>query len=162
MLSLQESVAIFNQELGHEDAGYRARHQAIQLFWRVYSEGRHRRWWNSLVRRKNHLRDLGKALQGKQVKSQYAAGLRNVVIARIRGSEGRGQDFDAAFRPNSSRTEERWVNIAAARRLEGALPPVELIQVGNIYFVRDGHHRISVARALGQKEIEAEVTVWEI
>jgi hypothetical protein len=41
------------------------------------------------------------------------------------------------------------------------LPPVELIQVGSVYFVRDGHHRISVARAMGQQEIEAVVTVWQ-
>jgi hypothetical protein len=42
------------------------------------------------------------------------------------------------------------------------LPPVVLVQVGDVYFVRDGHHRISVARALGQLDIEAEVTVWEV
>jgi hypothetical protein len=41
------------------------------------------------------------------------------------------------------------------------LPPVELIQVGDVYFVRDGHHRISVARMMGQDSIDAEVTVWE-
>jgi hypothetical protein len=42
------------------------------------------------------------------------------------------------------------------------LPPVVLVQVGDVYFVRDGHHRISVARALGQLDIEAEVTVWHL
>jgi hypothetical protein len=42
------------------------------------------------------------------------------------------------------------------------LPPVVLVQVGDVYFVRDGHHRISVARALGQLDIEAEVTVWQV
>ena len=42
------------------------------------------------------------------------------------------------------------------------LPPVALIQVGHLYFVRDGHHRISVARALGQETIDAEVTVWDV
>jgi len=39
---------------------------------------------------------------------------------------------------------------------------VELIQVGDVYFVRDGHHRISVARALGQRDVEAEVTLWQV
>ena len=43
-----------------------------------------------------------------------------------------------------------------------ALPPVSLAQVGDIYFVKDGHHRISVARALGQKAIEAKVVVWQV
>jgi hypothetical protein len=42
------------------------------------------------------------------------------------------------------------------------LPPVVLVQVGDVYFVRDGHHRISVARALGQLDIEAAVTVWHL
>ena len=41
-------------------------------------------------------------------------------------------------------------------------PPVELIQVGDLYFVRDGHHRISVARAMGQEAIEAKVTAWHV
>jgi hypothetical protein len=41
------------------------------------------------------------------------------------------------------------------------LPPVELIQVGDVFFVRDGHHRVSVARAMGQEYAEAEVTIWE-
>jgi hypothetical protein len=51
----------------------------------------------------------------------------------------------------------------AKARLKGVtLPPVELIQVGDVYFVRDGHHRISVARAFGQEHVDAEVTVWEV
>jgi uncharacterized ParB-like nuclease family protein len=41
------------------------------------------------------------------------------------------------------------------------LPPVELVQLGDLYFVRDGHHRISVAQAMGQESIEAEVIVWQ-
>jgi hypothetical protein len=52
--------------------------------------------------------------------------------------------------------------VAAARRRGKSLPPVDLIQVGDAYFVRDGHHRISVARALGQQDIEAKVIVWQV
>jgi hypothetical protein len=54
------------------------------------------------------------------------------------------------------------MSIARARDRDKALPPVELIQVGDLYFVRDGHHRISVARAVGQRYIEAEVTAWQV
>ncbi len=162
MLSTQESVSIFNQELGNPDAGYRARRQAIQLFWRAYSQGQRRRLWNKLVRSRNYLLELRGALQGKQVKSSHAAGLQYVAIDKIHGSEGRSLDFDAAFLPTHNRTEERWVSIATAQKLDVALPPVELIQLGNIYYVRDGHHRISVAKSLGQMVIEADVTVWEI
>ena len=51
--------------------------------------------------------------------------------------------------------------MAAAVQTGQHLPPVELIQVGSAFYVRDGHHRISVARVLGQVTIEAEVTVWD-
>jgi hypothetical protein len=49
-----------------------------------------------------------------------------------------------------------------ARQLGVALPPVDVIQVEDAYFVRDGHHRVSVARAMGQQEIEAEITAWQV
>ena len=51
---------------------------------------------------------------------------------------------------------------ATARQQGKYLPAVVLVQVGDIYFVQDGHHRISVARALGQSEIEARVTIWQV
>lgn len=162
MLSTQESVSIFNQGLGNPDAGYRARRLAIQLFWRAYSQGQRRRLWNILVHGESSLRDLNELLHSTQVKSCHAAGLQYVAIDKIHGSEGRSQDFDVDFHPTHNRTEERWVSIATAQKLDVALPPVELIQVGDIYYVRDGHHRISVAKSLGQMVIEAEVTVWEI
>ena len=162
MLSLQESVSIYNQGSGHPDAGFRARRQAVQLFWRVYYQGKRSQWWKSLTHRLNRLYELNEALQGRQVKASYALGVQNVPIARVQGSEGRCQDFDAAFHPTHNRTQERWVSIAVAQILEIALPPVELIQVGDAYYVRDGHHRISVAKALGQLVVEAQVTVWEI
>jgi hypothetical protein len=56
----------------------------------------------------------------------------------------------------------RWLSVARALEKGVALPPVELIQLGDRYFVRDGHHRISVARAMRQDEIEATVTVLEL
>lgn len=52
--------------------------------------------------------------------------------------------------------------MAVARQQGKALPPVRLVQVGDLYFVRDGHHRISVARALGQQDIKARVTIWQV
>ncbi len=162
MLSLQEIVTIYNQEIGQADRGDRARRQAIQLFWRFYVQGMRRRFWKALAGSQTRLNDLGEALHGRQVKSRHAAGLQLVPIRKIQGSEGRCSDFDTAFFPSQTRTEERWESIATAQKLDVALPPVELIQVGDTYYVRDGHHRISVARSLGQKEIEAEVTIWEI
>lgn len=70
--------------------------------------------------------------------------------------------FDDAFHPIRTHTELRWRRVARAGLAGVTLPPVELIRIGEAYFVRDGHHRISVARALGQKEIDAVVTVWQV
>jgi hypothetical protein len=85
-----------------------------------------------------------------------------VPIRQIRGSEGRSRYFDCDFNPLYDEARGRWLNIARARQQGKNLPPVVLVQVGDIYFVRDGHHRISVARALGQLYIEARVTVWQV
>jgi hypothetical protein len=84
------------------------------------------------------------------------------LIEQIRGSAARSADFDSLFYPSQGHSQKRWVSIAAARMMAFVLPPVELIQVGDSYFVRDGHYRISVARALGEEYIEAEVTVWQV
>ena len=83
-------------------------------------------------------------------------------VRQIRGSEGRCADFDADFRPLQTHSKGRWVNVAVARERGMGLPPVELIQVGDVYFVRDGHHRISVAKALGEEAVDAEVTVLDV
>ena len=86
------------------------------------------------------------------------AGLHTVPIEAIVGSVDRLNDFDRRFRPTTSRTRGRWERIAAARRRGEALPPISLYRVGDLYFVRDGHHRVSVARAMGDTVIDAYVT----
>jgi hypothetical protein len=91
--------------------------------------------------------------------SGHFAGLRTVPLGRIRGTEGRQDDFDIDFWPVQEHSQQRWLRVAMARQRGMTLPPVELIQVGDTYFVRDGHHRVSVARAMGEQSIEAEVTV---
>ena len=113
----------------------------------------------SLLGRANGLLHLGSVVANAGLRAGRYAGVRTVPIRDIRGSEGRCQDFDAAFRPLKTHNRSRWVGLAAARQRGTVLPPVDLIQVGDIYFVRDGHHRISVARAFGQEQIDAEVTV---
>jgi hypothetical protein len=85
-----------------------------------------------------------------------------VPICQIRGSEGRCSDFDRNFNPLQDHNRVRWLRIAAARQRGRSLPPVELVQVGDFYFVRDGHHRVSVARALGQPFIAARVTALNV
>jgi len=96
------------------------------------------------------------------VEAESDGGIRTVPLSQIRGSEGRSRYFDGDFNPLHDRARGRWLNIARARQQDKVLPPVVLVQVGDIYFVRDGHHRVSVARALGQTDIDARVTLWQV
>jgi hypothetical protein len=90
--------------------------------------------------------------------SKRPTGLQVVPIAAICGTVNRGSDFDRRFRPTSGRVRGRWERIATAMRRGESLPPVDLYRIGQIYFVRDGHHRVSVACALGYEDIDAYVT----
>jgi hypothetical protein len=117
--------------------------------------------WSLLTGRSRHLLDLSAYRATGSLLGGHSVGIRTVAISRIRGSEGRSEDFDQEFHPLRLHNQGRWLSVATARQRGVALPPVELIQIGDIYFVRDGHHRISVAKAFGQAEIEADVTVWE-
>jgi hypothetical protein len=108
------------------------------------------------------LLDLATIAAGRTISARCYLGAQTVPIRQIRGSEGRCDDFDDAFHPLQQHTEGRWRGIARAWLQGASMPPVDLIRLGEIYFVRDGHHRISVARALGQQEIDAVVTVWQV
>ena len=81
-----------------------------------------------------------------------------ITLDSVVGTVDRGADFDRRFRPTSARLRERWERIATAERRGDPLPPIEVYRLGDLHFVRDGHHRVSVARALGRRSIEARVT----
>ena len=82
---------------------------------------------------------------------QHDLGLQVVPLDAIVGSVDRAVDFDRGLRPTSARLRSRWERIAAAQRRGEALPPVSLYKIGDLYFVRDGHHRVSVAKSLGRE-----------
>src|SRR3954454_18756943 len=84
-------------------------------------------------------------------------GLKVVPLESIVGTVDRAADFDRGFRPTSPRLRSRWERIAAAQRRGESLPPISLYKVGDLYFVRDGHHRVSVAKSLGRQDIDAYV-----
>lgn len=119
-----------------------------------------RKLLSSLFGRRHRLINLGEMQKTVKVDARTHGGLKLVPLTKIRGSINRCNDFDADFRPLQEYTKERWVNIALAYSRDEGLPPVELVDLDDTYFVIDGHHRISVAKMLGQREIEAEVTVW--
>ena len=93
---------------------------------------------------------------------QSYAGLKAVPIAQIKGTEEQAPAFDRNFHPIGDRPRQRWLSVAEARLAGKALPPVQLVQVGDRYYVRDGHPRISVAQALGEAFIEAEIVRWQM
>jgi len=88
---------------------------------------------------------------------QHDLGLQVVPLEKIVGSVDRTVDFDRGLRPTSARLRSRWERIAAAQRRGESLPPVSLYKIGDLYFVRDGHHRVSVAKSLGRTDIDAYV-----
>ena len=135
-------------------------HRAHELFNNVVHKGIFLKLLAKVLRRPRCLLDLN-GFQPHVVGSSYA-GLRAVRIDNIVGSAGRLEDFDLDFLPINDRMRERWVSIAMAANAFAPLPPVELVQVGEEYFVRDGHHRISVARARRQEMIDADVTAWQL
>lgn len=132
------------------------------LYTSARKRGRRGQRRSLLGRRADRLFALSEVEDACNVQDRCHAGIQNVAISRIRGSEGRCNDFDGDFNPIQDHCISRWLRVAAAREQGKVLPPVALVQVGDVYFVRDGHHRISVARALGQLDIEAEVTVWQV
>jgi hypothetical protein len=87
----------------------------------------------------------------------HAQGVQEIALDRIVGSVGRYYDFNRAFLPRYSVHQERWSRIDRALRSHLDLPPIDVFQVGDVYFVLDGNHRVSVARANGWKTIRARV-----
>ncbi|MBJ7598045.1 MAG: hypothetical protein DLM67_02835 [Candidatus Nephthysia bennettiae] len=84
-------------------------------------------------------------------------GVQDIPLSQIKGSEGRSRDFDPSFLPLNPRLRARWTRIETLMLRGAPLPPIEVYKVGEVYFVKDGHHRVSVARHLGQETITANV-----
>jgi hypothetical protein len=88
---------------------------------------------------------------------EVSLGLKVIPVDQIVGSVDKVRDFDPKFRPRTGRNRQRWERIAQAARRGEPLPPIDVYQIGEMYFVRDGHHRVSVYRALEIPTIEADV-----
>ncbi|MBI9105345.1 MAG: transcriptional regulator [Spirochaetales bacterium] len=90
--------------------------------------------------------------------AEFYKGIQTVPLDRIIGSEGRYNDFSRAFLPKKEHLRSRWRSINIAALEDVYLPPIKLFKIGETYFVRDGNHRVSVARLRGQIDIDAEIT----
>src|SRR5579871_711581 len=92
------------------------------------------------------------------LRGERYAGLQTIRLDSIVGTVDSRRDFDRHFRPTSSRVRERWERLALAQRRGEAIPPIEVYRIGDLHFVKDGHHRVSIAIATGQPSIDAYVT----
>lgn len=88
-------------------------------------------------------------------------GMKVIPIDKIIGSEGRYKDFDNNFFPKSSHLRNRWEHVDEAAIKEINLPPIKVYEIAGLYFVRDGNHRVSVAKARGTEFIDAEVVTLQ-
>jgi hypothetical protein len=94
-------------------------------------------------------------------KGERRRGLQTIPLDSVVGTVDRTREFDRNFRPTTRRVRRRWQRIAEAIRRGEAMPPIDVYRIGDMHFVRDGHHRVSVARQLGLDVIEAYVTEIE-
>ena len=92
------------------------------------------------------------------LRGERYVGLQNIRLDSIVGTVDSRRDFDRHFRPTSSRVRERWERLALAQRRGESIPPIEVYRIGDLHFVKDGHHRVSIAIATGQQTIDAYVT----
>lgn len=131
-------------------------------FERAYSKAFWRKVLKKLSGENNELLPFDSVRTQLPMKGQHYIGLKQVPIDQIVGSLGHYRDFDRAFLPLQKRTRNRWISIDRAHYEEVELPPVDLYKMGEVYFVKDGNHRVSVARERGQTFLDAYVTEIEI
>ncbi|MCC6805058.1 MAG: hypothetical protein IT319_19415 [Anaerolineae bacterium] len=131
---------------------------ALPLFEGALARGSRRRLVDRMLGRSWRLLALRDVLSPDMV-SEALPGVTQVVeLDAIRGSVNRSDDFDRRFYPLTDRLSNRWVRIASMTLQNTALPPVELIRVRDLYFVVDGHHRISVSRMLDYATVDAVIS----
>ncbi|MDZ4765785.1 MAG: hypothetical protein SGI73_14660 [Chloroflexota bacterium] len=92
-----------------------------------------------------------------RLREEYYKGLQDIPLEQVVGSVGRYREFTSNFLPRRNKMQERWSRVYSLASGMTGLPPIEVYKVGDAYFVRDGNHRVSVARQLGAKTIQAHV-----
>jgi len=124
-----------------------------------YDRAIRRSFWRKILTRirgeSNELLPYDYVREKLKIQGQSYLGMKQIEINNIVGSVGRYKDFDRKFLPKQSRTKDRWLNIDRAHYKMVSLPPIELYKIGDIFFVKDGNHRVSVAREQGQEFIDA-------
>jgi len=144
-------AAMIEQFSSSKENNFKEYKIAARRFERFHAKAKFSQKLSIILGRKNNLPALSYQPNAKRPKPV----IKVVSLDKIVGSESRVNDFDSDFRPLKENIRDRWINIAIAYRNGIVLPAVELLQDGDKFFVRDGHHRVSVAKAMGQQEIDA-------
>jgi hypothetical protein len=106
----------------------------------------------------NHILPFEEVVQALGRIGERRLGEQLIALDSIVGTVDRSREFDRSFRPTSPRVRERWQRINLAQRKGEPMPPIDVYRIGELHFVKDGHHRVSVARAFGHTDIAAYVT----
>ncbi len=130
---------------------------AIDDFYRAKTKARFQSIFSALHWKNNDLLSLYEVTSIIKPKSETYLGMRTIPVDKIIGSEGRYHDFSSAFFPKREQLKTRWVSVDSAIINDVILPPISVYSLGGYYFVRDGNHRVSVAKAQGMEYIDAEV-----
>jgi len=159
MLSTQLALGTdYKSKLGAADS---LEPRASQLFERVYTPFKARGLRGLFSKTPQPVPVFGEVYGEARLSGQHYRGMHTVDVTRITGTMDRDADFDVAFRPTQRHSELRWLRVATAMLRGAELPPIQLIQVGEDYYIKDGHHRVSVARALDFGYLDAEIIVYE-
>ena len=135
--------------------------EGLQQFESLRRRANLRRFLHKLTGRPQTLVPFGPILARLRYQHGFNRGIREIPLKQIIGSLERANDFDRSFRPLHKKLRERWIKIWTLQN-QGGLEPILVHKVGNIYFVEDGHHRVSVARGSGLRTIEAEEIEYQV
>ncbi|HSN77104.1 MAG TPA: universal stress protein [Anaerolineae bacterium] len=132
---------------------------ALDDFDRLHRRAALERLWGGVNgQRSNELLSYEAVSRQLKITGRSSSGVQDISLDAIVGSVGRYNDFTRNFLPKRNTGRERWARVRASAEEMAGWPPIQVYQVGNAYFVLDGNHRVSVARDLGVKTIQADVT----
>lgn len=140
------------------DGGSFLEHEGRQLFSRLLKDSRP----SLFSRGDKSILDLETLLAIVPVEAHHSDRVQDVRVDLIIGTENRAQDFNRCFYPRKDWMSERWTKVYRLMHDEGISEPLKLIEYGGYYFVRDGNHRVSVAKHSGIEFLTAEVVHCQI
>ncbi|MGB9592226.1 MAG: universal stress protein, partial [Candidatus Kryptoniota bacterium] len=140
------------------DNKYKNYSAAINEFYRARNRAQLQELISRLRGESNQLLNYNEVRRKLRVQGSIDRGLKEIPISSIVGSVGRYKDFTRDFLPKKDSIKDRWASIRIAVSGLRGLPPIEVYQIGEAYFVKDGNHRVSVARQIGMEYIQAYVT----